>query len=91
MAADDVAAALGRVAVGEPLGGSVEIAGPEQFRFDELVRRALVARDDPRTVVADPDARYFGAKLGERSIVPGEGARLGETRFEDWLSQSPSG
>ena len=88
MAADDVATAVGRVAVGEPLNGGVEVAGPEQFQFDELVRRALTARHDPRTVVADPGARYFGAILGERSIVPGEGARLAETRFDDWLSQA---
>jgi uncharacterized protein YbjT (DUF2867 family) len=87
IAADDVAAAVARVAVGEPLNGIVEIAGPEQFRFDELVRRALAARNDPRQVVADPDARYFGAHLSERSIVPGDGARLAETRLEDWLSQ----
>ncbi|MGH9213866.1 MAG: hypothetical protein ACRD2C_24810 [Acidimicrobiales bacterium] len=91
IAADDVATAIGRVAVGGPLNGGVEVAGPEQFRFDELVRRALSARHNPRTVVADPGARYFGAILGERSIVPGEGARLAETRFEDWLSQSLSG
>jgi uncharacterized protein YbjT (DUF2867 family) len=91
IAADDVATAIGRIAVGEPLNGSVEVAGPEQFRFDELVRRALTARHDPREVVADPGARYFGAILAERSLVPGDGARLGETRFEDWLSQSLSG
>jgi uncharacterized protein YbjT (DUF2867 family) len=88
MAADDVATAVAEVAVGEPLNGIVEVAGPEQFRFDELVRRALTARHDPRQVVADPEARYFGAKLSERSLVPGEGARLAETRFEDWLGRS---
>jgi uncharacterized protein YbjT (DUF2867 family) len=88
IAADDVAAAVGRVAVGEPLNGTVEIAGPEQFRFDELIRQGLSARHDPRTVVADPEARYFGAVLDERSLVPGEGAQLAETRFADWLSQS---
>jgi uncharacterized protein YbjT (DUF2867 family) len=87
IAADDVATAVARVAVGEPLNGIVEIAGPEQFRFDELVRRTLAARNDPRQIVADPDARYFGAHLSERSIVPGDGARLAETSFEDWLSQ----
>lgn len=90
IAADDVAAAVGRVAVGEPLDGIVEVAGPEQFRFDELVRRDLAARHDPRTVVADPGARYFGAILDERSIVPGDGANLAETRFDDWLDQTPS-
>src|SRR5690606_25812109 len=88
MAADDVATAVGRFAMGEPLNGGVEVAGPEQFRFDDLVRRALDARHDPRTVVADPDGRYFGAKLDERSIVPDEGAHLAETRFEDWLDRS---
>jgi uncharacterized protein YbjT (DUF2867 family) len=91
MAADDVAAAVGRAAVGEPLDGVVEVAGPEQFRFDELVRRALAARHDARTVVADPGARYFGAILEERSIVPGDGAVLAETRFDDWLDQEQTG
>ncbi|HEX5945649.1 MAG TPA: SDR family oxidoreductase [Acidimicrobiales bacterium] len=87
MAADDVAAAVGRVAVGEPLDGVVEVAGPEQFRFDDLVRRALASRDDPRTVLTDPGARYFGAILDEGSIVPGDGAVLGGTRFDDWVDQ----
>jgi uncharacterized protein YbjT (DUF2867 family) len=87
MAADDVAAAVGRVAVGSPLDGVVEVAGPETFRFDDLVRRALTARHDPRTVVADPSARYFGTTLEEGSIVPGDGAVLAETRFGDWLDQ----
>jgi uncharacterized protein YbjT (DUF2867 family) len=90
IAADDVASAVGRVATGEPLNDIVEIAGPEQFRFDELVQRSLTARHDPRTVVADPEARYFGATVGERSIVPGDGARLADTRFDDWLNQSLS-
>jgi uncharacterized protein YbjT (DUF2867 family) len=90
IAADDVATAVCRVALGEPVNGIVEVAGPEQFRFDELIRRALTARHDPRKVVADPDARYFGARLAERSLVPGDDARLAETRFEDWLSRSLS-
>jgi uncharacterized protein YbjT (DUF2867 family) len=77
--------------VGEPLNGVVEVAGPEQFRFDDLIRRAITARHDPRTLVADPDARYFGAKLDERSLVPRERARAAETRFEGWLIQSSSG
>jgi uncharacterized protein YbjT (DUF2867 family) len=88
MAADDVARALAVVATGEPLNGAVEIAGPEQFRFDELIRTGLRARNDPREVVADPHARYFGTELGERSLIPGEGARLGETRFADWLAHA---
>src|SRR5215831_1285589 len=88
MAADDVAEAVGRVAVGPPLNGIVEVAGPEQFRVDELVRRRLAALQDPREVVADPNARYSGAKLSERTLVPGNNARLGETSFETWLRQS---
>jgi len=87
MAADDVAKALARIAVGDPVNGLVEVAGPQQFRFDDLIRQGLVARKDPRQVVIDPHARYFGAELGERSLVPGENARLGEIRFQDWLSQ----
>src|SRR5687768_3173323 len=87
MAADDVARAVGEVAVGSPVNGIVEVAGPEQFRLDELIRRGLSAQDDPREVIADPDARYFGARLSERMLVPGDDARLGETRFEDWLRQ----
>jgi uncharacterized protein YbjT (DUF2867 family) len=87
MAADDVAIAVGRIAVGAPVNGTVEVAGPEQFRLDELIRRGLSARNDPREVIADPHARYFGYDLGERTLVPGDNARLGETRFEDWLDQ----
>jgi uncharacterized protein YbjT (DUF2867 family) len=90
MAADDVASAVGTVAVGTPVNGTVEVAGPEQFRLDELIRRDLSARNDPREAVADPQARYFGAELSERTLVPGDDARLGETRFEDWLSGFPS-
>lgn len=87
MAADDVASAVGRIAVGTPVNGTVEVAGPDRFRLDELIRRGLSARSDPREVVADPQARYFGAELSERTLVPRDDARLGETRFEDWLSQ----
>jgi uncharacterized protein YbjT (DUF2867 family) len=87
MAADDVAKAVGRIAVGPPVNGIVEVAGPQQFRLDELIRQGLGARNDPRTVVADPQARYFGAELGERTLVPGNDARLGDIRFEDWLGQ----
>jgi uncharacterized protein YbjT (DUF2867 family) len=87
MAADDVASALSRIAVAAPVNGTVEIAGPQQFRLDELIRRGLTARNDPREVIADPQARYFGADLGERTLVPGDNARLGKTRFEDWLSR----
>ena len=88
IAAADVASAVGRVAVGAPLNGILEVAGPQQFRFDEFSRLGLGARHDPREVVADPNARYFGAELGERALVPEANARLGEIRFEDWLAQS---
>ena len=88
VAADDVAKAVGRVAVGAPLNGTVEVAGPQQFRFDEFIRQALRARNDPREVVADPHARYFGAELGERSLVPDDGARLGGIPFQEWQGQS---
>jgi len=87
MAADDVAKAVGRIATGEPVNGTVDVAGPQQFRFDELIRQGLSARNDARDVVADPHARYFGAELGERSLVPAGDARLGEIRFEEWLGQ----
>jgi uncharacterized protein YbjT (DUF2867 family) len=88
IAADDVASALYKVATSSPLNGAIEIAGPEAFRFDELIRKRLRALNDSREVVADPQARYFGAELSERSIVPGDNAQLGETRFEDWLSRA---
>jgi len=87
IAADDVATAVGRVAVGSPVNGIVEVAGPEQFYLDELIRRGLRARGEAREVIADPDARYFGARLGERTLVPGADAQLVETRFEEWLSR----
>jgi uncharacterized protein YbjT (DUF2867 family) len=90
MAAEDVASAVCRVAIGSPLNGIIEIGGPKQFRFDELIRLGLSARKDPREVIADPHARYFGTELSERSLVPGDDAQLGETRFEDWLSRSAS-
>jgi uncharacterized protein YbjT (DUF2867 family) len=92
VAAEDVATVLGKVAVGfkSPLNGIVELGGPEQFRFDEFIRRGLSARKDAREVIADPHARYFGTELSEDSLVPGNDALLGETHFEDWLSQSAS-
>jgi uncharacterized protein YbjT (DUF2867 family) len=88
MAAEDVSSAVGRISVGSPVNGIVEVAGPQQFRLDELIRRVLSERDDPREVITDPHARYFGAELGERTLVPGDDARLAETRFDDWLSQT---
>ncbi len=88
IAAEDVAKAVGRTAVGEPINGTIEVAGPEQFRLDELVRNVLAERDDPRQVVTDPGARYFGAMLQERTLVADDDAMIAETRFADWLSLS---
>ena len=88
MAADDVATAVGRIAIGSPVNGTVEVGGPEKFRLDELARRYLVARKDPREVVADPHARYYGIEISETTLLPGDDARLGEIRFETWLTSS---
>jgi uncharacterized protein YbjT (DUF2867 family) len=88
MAADDVASAIGRIAMSSPVNATVEIGGPEQFRLDELIRRDLAARKDPREVISDAHARYYGIQVSERTLVPNDDARLGETRFEDWLSQA---
>jgi uncharacterized protein YbjT (DUF2867 family) len=88
MAADDVAAGVGRVAMGEPPNGIREIAGPEQFRLDELVRRALAAKDDPREVLTDEQAPYYGVRVSERTLLPGPDAQLGEITFDDWLAHS---
>jgi uncharacterized protein YbjT (DUF2867 family) len=90
LAADDVASVMSKVAIASPLNAIVELAGPERFRFDELIRQSLNASKDPREVIADPHARYFGTELSESSLVPGDGALLGEKRFEDWLSGSAS-
>lgn len=88
MAADDVASGVARAAVGQPVNGIVEIGGPEQFRVDELVRRRLASLKDPREVIADPNARYGGAKVSERILLPGKNALLGATTFENWLAES---
>lgn len=85
MAAEDVASVVAKVAMAPPLNGVIEVGGPEQFRFDEFISRGLNARKDNREVVADAHAPYFGTELSERSLVPDDGALLGETRFEDWL------
>src|SRR5947207_8910461 len=87
MAADDVASEVAWVAVRPPVNGIVEIAGPEQFRLDELIRGMLKAGNDPREVIADPQARYFGIAPSERTLLPGADPRIAETRFEDWLKQ----
>jgi uncharacterized protein YbjT (DUF2867 family) len=86
MAADDVARAVAGVAENAPLNGRVEIAGPEQLRFDEVIRRRLRARNDARQVIADPQASYFGAVPSEQSLVPLNGAQLGSIRYEEWLN-----
>jgi uncharacterized protein YbjT (DUF2867 family) len=88
MAAEDVASAVGKISVGSPVNSIVEVAGPQQFRLDELIRRFLRERRDPREVITDPHARYSGAELDERTLLPGDDATLAETRFDDWLSQA---
>ena len=90
IAADDVANAVAKVAVGSPLNDTIEIGGPEQFRFDDLIRKGLSARNDPREAIADPHARYFGTELSERSLIPNDGAQLGKIRFADWLKTPAS-
>ena len=88
MAAADVASAVSTIALGAPVNGTIEVAGPEQFRFEDIVRQDLAARGDPRTVVADAHARYFGTELDEHSLVPGDDAQLSATRYEDWFARS---
>jgi uncharacterized protein YbjT (DUF2867 family) len=89
IAADDVVAAVGRTAVGEPLNGKIEVAGPDQGRFDEIVARYLAFHQDPRQVVADPHAPYFGAEVAHTALVPlDDGALLGDIHFTDWLPRS---
>lgn len=85
---DDVAAALADVALAKPLNGTVELAGPEPIRMDELVRRFLSANGDTRQVITDPQARYYGTPVNDQSLTPGDGPRLGPTRYGDWLSRS---
>jgi uncharacterized protein YbjT (DUF2867 family) len=83
IAADDVASALGRVCVGPPVNGIVEIAGPDRFLLDELIRARLGASGDPREVIIDPEAAYFGITPGERTLLPGDNARIAHTRYAD--------
>jgi uncharacterized protein YbjT (DUF2867 family) len=85
---DDVADAMTDAALGAPVNGMIEIAGPERIPLDDFVRRYLHATKDPRTVIADARARYFGAELTDKSLTPGDNPRLGATRFEDWLSHA---
>ena len=88
MVSDDVAAAVADVALGEPMNGLVEIAGPDQIRQDELVRQYLSATGDSRKVITDVDAGYYGIAVNDQSLVPGDNARLGPTHYEDWLKRS---
>lgn len=88
IASDDVADIVADVALARPINGMIEIAGPERSRMNEIIGRYLKAINDPRTVEADVHARYFGAELDDRSLVPGEGARLGKIGFADWFRQS---
>lgn len=88
VAAADVARAVGRTAAGTPLNAIIEVGGPERSRFDEVVRRVLAATHDRRQVVADPAAGYFGITVGERTLVPADGATLGEVRLDDWLRET---
>lgn len=87
MPADDVASAVAKIATASPVNGIVEVGGPEKFRLDEFIRRALAALNDPREVITDPNARYFGITLSEKTLLPHEGARLGDTSFDQWLTQ----
>jgi uncharacterized protein YbjT (DUF2867 family) len=92
LAADDVAAALADIALGPPANATLELAGPEVQSIAAFVQRALAARGDTRTVVADPQARYFGAALDARGLTPdGANPRIGPTRFEEWLRRSSAG
>jgi uncharacterized protein YbjT (DUF2867 family) len=85
---DDVADALADVTLAAPVNGTVEVAGPERIAMDEFVRRFLTAKKDPREVIADVHARYFGAEINDQSLTPGANPRIGATRFQDWLSRS---
>jgi uncharacterized protein YbjT (DUF2867 family) len=88
IAADDVAAALAPVAMGEPVNGTIEVAGPEPISLAELARRWLTAKHDKRQVVVDNKARYFGTELNDKSLTPGDNPRIGKTRFDEWLTRS---
>jgi uncharacterized protein YbjT (DUF2867 family) len=89
---DDVAAVMAEVAVAKPLNATIELAGPEPIRLDELVRKYLIANRDARTVTTDAHASYYGIAVNDQSLTPGDHPRLGPTRFEDWLSRSiPNG
>jgi uncharacterized protein YbjT (DUF2867 family) len=87
IAAEDVAEAVTRIALEQPSNGTLDLAGPEPIRMDELARRLLAAKHDPRTVETNPDAGYFGAKVTDHSLVPAGEALIGATHFQDWLNR----
>jgi hypothetical protein len=87
MAAEDVASAVGQIAVGAPVNRIIEVAGPEKFRLDAFILQGLRAHDDARTVVSDTRAGYFGVEVEEDTLIAGKDALLGGTNFETWLSQ----
>ena len=88
IASDDVAAVVAEAALAEPLNGTVDLAGPEPIRQDELVRQFLNATGDARKVITDASATYYGINVNDQSLTPGENPRLGTTRFSDWLSRN---
>ena len=85
---DDVAAAVSEIAFGQPINGMIEVAGPDRIRQDELVRQYLSATGDPRKVIIDVNAGYFGIEVNDQSLVPGDNSRLGPTHYKDWLNRS---
>jgi uncharacterized protein YbjT (DUF2867 family) len=90
VAADDVVSALARAAVGNPINGTIEVAGPQRLRLDEFARQILQAKHDERKVVADTHKTYFGAEINDESLTAGDNSQIGSTRFEDWLLSSAS-
>lgn len=90
IAAEDVAAIVAEVALRAPLGDTIEIAGPERMPMSAYIARYLKAIDDPREVVRDPEARYFGARLDDRTLVPGDRPRLGAIALEEWVKRAPN-
>jgi uncharacterized protein YbjT (DUF2867 family) len=90
MVSDDVAAAVTDVALSPPVNGMIEIAGPDQFRQDDLVRQFLTAIGDPRKVITDENTGYFGIKVNDQSLVPGDNARIGRTHYREWLKGAAS-
>ena len=89
IAAEDVASAVAEVALAQPVNDTIEIAGPDTFTLPEAIRQVLAQDGDPRKVIVDPAAAYYGSKVSERTLVPGAGARLGATKLDWWLTHVP--